>query len=92
MPNYYVWAKIIEALADLGYDPNMLVRAPAACAIASPELSTACRPDGRLSRAVCTRSVYLSFTPHGKMRRTLCSKYTRIVHCKRNRGIRPDAG
>ena len=26
MPNYYVWAKIIEALADLGYDPNMLVR------------------------------------------------------------------
>ena len=27
MPNYYVWAKIIEALADLGYDPNMLVRA-----------------------------------------------------------------
>ena len=26
MPSYYVWAKIIEALADLGYDPNMLVR------------------------------------------------------------------
>jgi hypothetical protein len=25
MPSYYVWAKIIEALADLGYDPNMLV-------------------------------------------------------------------
>ena len=35
MPSYYVWAKIIEALADLGYDPNMLVRhgspRPSAC-------------------------------------------------------------
>ena len=26
MPSYYVWAKIIEAFADLGYDPNMMVR------------------------------------------------------------------
>ena len=26
MPSYYVWAKIIEALADVGYDPNMLAR------------------------------------------------------------------
>ena len=25
MPGYYVWAKIIQAFADLGYDPNMLV-------------------------------------------------------------------
>ena len=25
MPSYYVWAKIIEAFADLGYDPNTLV-------------------------------------------------------------------
>ena len=28
MPTYYVWAKIIEALADVGYDPNMLARRP----------------------------------------------------------------
>lgn len=25
MPGYYVWAKIIQAFADLGYDPNMLI-------------------------------------------------------------------
>ena len=26
MPGYFVWGKIIEALADLGYEPNTLVR------------------------------------------------------------------
>jgi len=30
---YYVWARLIEALADLGYGPNNLVRGPShACA------------------------------------------------------------
>ena len=26
LPELFVWAKVIEALADLGYDPSMLVR------------------------------------------------------------------
>ena len=30
MPGYHVWAKIIEALADVGYDANSIVR-PACC-------------------------------------------------------------
>ena len=28
MQGYFVWAKLIEALADLGYDANNIVRAP----------------------------------------------------------------
>lgn len=28
MQGYYVWAKLIEALADLGYDANNIVRVP----------------------------------------------------------------
>ena len=28
MPGYHVWAKVIEALADVGYDTNNLVRLP----------------------------------------------------------------
>ncbi len=51
MPSYYVWAKIIEALADLGYDPNMLVHAPAAHATASAKLSTSRRLVRTLFRA-----------------------------------------
>ena len=27
MQGYFVWAKLIEALADLGYDANNIVRA-----------------------------------------------------------------
>lgn len=27
MPGYFVWGKIIEALADVGYETNNLVRA-----------------------------------------------------------------
>ena len=33
--SYYVWAKIIEAFADLGYDPNMMVRRQR-CALVCP--------------------------------------------------------
>ena len=28
MPGYHVWAKVIEALADVGYDTNNLARLP----------------------------------------------------------------
>lgn len=31
MPGYHVWAKLVEALADMGYDANTLVRTLSCC-------------------------------------------------------------
>jgi Lecithin:cholesterol acyltransferase len=42
MPGYFVWGKIIEALADVGYETNNLVRE-------SPKFEGSCRSSQRCS-------------------------------------------
>ncbi len=86
MQGYWVWGKLFEALADVGYDTNNLVPLPYDWRLSMQNMEAR---DAWFTRARCqvVPGAHLSSRGHAKLRQTLTRLPTQPLHLLRRHTI-----